>query len=103
MVVPFFGFVLGSIFFSLLALIVLGVSGVAPARPVTITAFVLAALASTLIYAHLYARLFGDPTGQLKSRTNVVLFLIGIPIVASIAGAAAARLTTFYAKSGSRT
>ncbi len=92
MAVPFFGFVLGSIVFSLLGLIVLRVSGVAPIRPLTIAAFVLAAFASTLAYAFAYARIFGDQTGELQSRAIVVIFLVGVPLIASLAGAVAARL-----------
>jgi len=91
MAVPFFGFVLGLILFSILGIIVLRFSGVAPIRPLTVTAFVAAAFVGVLAYAVVYGEVFGQGD-QLRFRATVMGFLIGVPVVATVAGAFASRL-----------
>jgi hypothetical protein len=91
MILPLFGFVLGLILFSLLALLVLRVGAVAPVHPRTVAAFVIAAFASTLAYAVIYGRIFGN-AGQLESTVAVIGFLVGALLVATICGAVAAKL-----------
>ena len=91
MVLPAFAFVLGLIVFLVLALMVLRFTELAPVRPVTLAAFVFADFASTLLYAVVYGRLFADAADQLQSRASVVTFIVGALIVATIAGALAAR------------
>jgi len=90
MAVPFFGFILGLISFSLLGIIVLRVSGVAPIRPLTVGAFVAAAFVSVLAYAVVYGQVFGQG-GHLRSRATATGFLIGVPVIAAIAGTLASR------------
>jgi hypothetical protein len=91
MILPLFGFIVGLILFSLLALVVLRVGAVAPVQLRTVSAFVAAAFASTLAYAVIYGRIFGN-AGHLESSVAVIGFLVGALLVATIFGAAAAKI-----------
>jgi uncharacterized membrane protein YcaP (DUF421 family) len=91
MVLPLFAFVIGTAVFLTLAVIVLRLTGIAPVRPLTLAAFVLAAAAGTLLYATVIRTVITGSDGHLHSTAAVFLFLVGLLIVASISGAGVAR------------
>jgi hypothetical protein len=88
MLIPFVGFVLGLVAFTILGLIVLGVVPSLRLTAINLLLFVIGAFPGTLVLGNLYGRLFADSTNYLNSRA-AILGLFSVMLLGAIAGGSA--------------
>ena len=94
MLLPLLGLVLSVSLFGALGLLAVWLLRIALWRPLALLLFIITAELGMVAFAVLYGALFANADNQLESRTQVLGFLIGLPVSGSLVAGVVLRWAT---------